>query len=128
MKYQGIKSPVERSENDFDPGAKMHILNDVSYIRYFFSYILQYIFHEQACKLADHEGPLHLCSIHESKKAGDALGDMLALGKSKPWPEALEQYTGSKKISTKAIKSYYKPLIEWLRKKRTEENYTLGWD
>ena len=37
--YQGIKAPVERSENDFDPGAKFHIPNDVPYIRYVvFSY------------------------------------------------------------------------------------------
>ena len=32
--YQGIKPPVERSEKDFDPGAKFHIPNDVPYIRY----------------------------------------------------------------------------------------------
>ena len=31
--YQGIKEPVERSEKDFDPGAKFHIPNDVPYIR-----------------------------------------------------------------------------------------------
>ena len=35
-KYQGIKSPVPRSENDFDPGAKYHIPADVPYIRLVF--------------------------------------------------------------------------------------------
>jgi peptidyl-dipeptidase A len=33
-KYQGIKPPVPRSENDFDPGAKFHIPADVPYIRF----------------------------------------------------------------------------------------------
>ena len=32
-KYQGIKSPVLRSEDDFDPGAKYHIPADVPYLR-----------------------------------------------------------------------------------------------
>lgn len=33
-KYQGIKPPVSRSEEDFDPGAKYHIPNDTPYIRF----------------------------------------------------------------------------------------------
>ena len=32
-KYQGVKPPVERTENDFDPGAKYHIPNNTPYIR-----------------------------------------------------------------------------------------------
>ena len=34
MKYQGIKPPVPRSEDDFDPGAKYHIPGDTPYIRF----------------------------------------------------------------------------------------------
>ena len=33
QKYQGIKPPVPRSEDDFDPGAKFHIPDDMPYIR-----------------------------------------------------------------------------------------------
>ena len=33
-RYQGIKPPLERTENDFDPGAKFHIPHDVPYIRF----------------------------------------------------------------------------------------------
>ena len=32
-KYQGVKAPVPRSEDDFDAGAKYHIPRDVPYIR-----------------------------------------------------------------------------------------------
>ena len=31
-KYQKVKPPVERSENDFDPGAKFHVAGDSQYI------------------------------------------------------------------------------------------------
>lgn len=32
-RYQGIKAPQDRSESNFDPGAKFHVANDVPYIR-----------------------------------------------------------------------------------------------
>lgn len=31
--YQGIKPPVERSEENFDAGAKYHVPADVEYLR-----------------------------------------------------------------------------------------------
>uniref|UniRef100_A0AAR5P344 Angiotensin-converting enzyme n=1 Tax=Dendroctonus ponderosae TaxID=77166 RepID=A0AAR5P344_DENPD len=33
-KYQGVEPPLDRSEEDFDPGAKYHIISDVPYLRY----------------------------------------------------------------------------------------------
>ncbi len=45
LKYQGIKPPVERSEKDFDPGAKYHVPGNVPYTRYFLARILQFQFH-----------------------------------------------------------------------------------
>lgn len=126
-KYQGIKPPTNRTENDFDPGAKYHIPGDTPYIRYFFSYILQFAFHKKACNLSGNTKPLHQCSIYKSKEAGKAFGDMLSLGRSKPWPEALKQFTGSEKISTDAIKEYFQPLMVWMREYRKKEAYQLGW-
>jgi len=32
-KYQGIEPPVDRTEEDFDPGAKFHVVASVPYIR-----------------------------------------------------------------------------------------------
>ncbi|PKI06777.1 peptidyl-dipeptidase, partial [Shewanella sp. 11B5] len=34
-KYQGVKAPIERTEADFDPGAKYHVPGNVPYTRYF---------------------------------------------------------------------------------------------
>ena len=43
-------------------------------LRYFFAHILQFTFHKHACRAAEHKGPLHRCSIYQSKEAGKALG------------------------------------------------------
>ena len=52
---------------------------------------------------------------------------MLSLGKSKPWPEVLKQYTGSEHISTEPIKEYFQPLFLWLREYRKKHAYAVGW-
>jgi len=32
--FQGVKAPVSRSEEDFDPGSKYHVPSNVPYSRY----------------------------------------------------------------------------------------------
>lgn len=39
---------------------------------------------------------------------------MMAMGLSRPWPEALEALTGSKQMDATAIIDYFKPLQAWL--------------
>ena len=85
---------MARSEADFDPGAKYHIPANVPYTRYFLAAIYQFQFHKSLCEAAGWKGPLHQCSIYGSKAAGKKLNDMLALGMSKPWPEAYAALTG----------------------------------
>lgn len=53
--------------------------------------------------------------------------DMLKLGRSKPWPEQLKQFTGSEKISAQPIMEYYAPLRKWLKRQQEEKKYTVGW-
>ena len=96
--YQGIRPPVERSDDYFDPGAKYHIPANVSYTRYFIAHILQFQFHQAACEMAGWEGPLHRCSIYGSKEVGERFNAMLEMGASKPWPDALEAFTGSREM------------------------------
>lgn len=125
-KYQGVTAAVERTESDFDPGAKYHIPANVPYTRYFIARILQYQFHRALCKVAGHTGPLHTCSIHGSKAAGEKMIAMLRLGASRPWPEALQAMTGESKMDATAIIDYYKPLTDWLGKQNQGE--TCGWE
>jgi len=123
--YQGIAPPVERTEASFDPGAKYHIPGNTPYTRYFLARILQFQFHQAMCQAAGHSGPLHECSIYGSKAAGDKLAAMLALGQSMPWPDALEQITGSRQMSAAPLVEYFKPLMDWLKK--DNQGRSCGW-
>ena len=114
VKYQGIVPPVERPADAFDPGAKYHIPAVVPYTRYFLARVLQFQFYEAACRQAGWNGPLHRCSFYGNKQVGRKLDAMLTLGASKPWPDALEAFTGSREMSGKAMLTYFAPLSKWL--------------
>ena len=124
-KYQGVAPPVQRSEADFDPGAKYHIASNTPYARYFLARILQFQFHRALCQAAGQQGPLHRCSIYKSKAAGDRLNKMLSMGKSKPWPDALEAISGQRQMDATAILDYFAPLKKWLDEQNQGEK--LGW-
>jgi peptidyl-dipeptidase A len=113
-KYQGIARPAAVSEADFDPGAKYHVPANVPYSRYFLAHILQFQFHRALCREAGYQGPLNRCSIYDNKQVGEKLKKMLAMGQSRPWPEALKALTGEEKMDATAILDYFKPLKTWL--------------
>jgi peptidyl-dipeptidase A len=120
-KYQGIVAPVARSEQDFDPGAKYHVPANTPYARYFLAAILQFQFHRALCREAGFNGPLYQCSIYGNKKAGEKLKAMLAMGQSRPWPEALKAMTGEDKMDATAIIDYFAPLKQWLDEQNSKK-------
>lgn len=124
-KYQGIMAPVPRTEKDFDPGAKFHIPFNVPYTRYFLAHILQFQFHRALCRTAGHSGPLHRCSIYDSKEAGARLMKMLEMGRSRPWRVALKVLTGEEVMDARAILAYFAPLKSWLDQQN--EGRECGW-
>lgn len=126
-KYQGVKAPTERSEADFDPGAKYHVPGNVPYTRYFLAHILQFQFHQALCETAGDKGPVHRCSIYGNQAAGEKLNKMLELGLSKPWPEALKEVTGKETMDAKAVLDYFAPLKTWLDEQNTTANRQCGW-
>ena len=113
--YQGIVPPVERPATAFDPGGKYHVPGNRPYTRYFLARILQFQFYKAACDTAGWKGPLHRCSFYGNKEVGTKLNAMLELGASKPWPDALEAFTGTRQMSGKAMIEYFAPLIKWLK-------------
>ncbi len=113
-KYQGVDSAVARSESDFDPGSKYHVAANVPYTRYFLAAILQFQFHRALCRQSGFKGPLHECSIYGNKEIGTRLERMLAMGLSRPWPDALEALTGERRMDATAILDYFAPLKTWL--------------
>jgi peptidyl-dipeptidase A len=125
LKYQGITPPVARSEANFDPGAKYHIPGNTPYMRYFLARILQFQFYKAACDISGWKGPLHRCSIYGNKAVGARLNAMLEMGASKPWPDALQAYTGKREIDGTAMIAYFKPLMTWLTVQN--KGQSCGW-
>lgn len=123
--YQGIMPPVERPAGAFDAGAKYHVPGNTPYTRYFLARILQFQFYKAACDTAGWKGPLHRCSFYGNKDVGTRLNAMLEMGASKPWPDALEAFTGSREMSGKAMIEYFAPLMKWL--KAQNKGAKKGW-
>ncbi|KAL3210523.1 hypothetical protein MRX96_037075 [Rhipicephalus microplus] len=62
----------------------------------------------------------HVCSIRPSS-------DVLSLGKSRPWPEALRMLTKGRTSEMDAgpMLEYFQPLYEWLEQQN--KGCTVGW-
>jgi peptidyl-dipeptidase A len=125
LQYQGIVPPVARTEQNFDAGGKYHVPASVPYTRYFLARILQFQFYKAACDIAGWQGPLHRCSIYGNREVGRRLNEMLAMGASRPWPDALEAFTGTREISAEPMVEYFRPLLGWLREQN--QGRRCGW-
>lgn len=119
-KYQGVVPPVERTEADFDAGAKNHVPTNVPYARYFLACIYQFQFFKAMCDASGYKGPLNRCSFYGSKAAGEKLSRMLAAGQSQPWQQTLKEMTGADHIDAQPMLDYFAPLYTWLK----EQNKT----
>jgi len=124
-KYQGVAPPVDRTEADFDPGAKYHIPSNTPYARYFLAAVYQFQFYRAMCREAGYKGPLNRCSVFGSAAAGRKLQAMLAMGQSKPWPEALKAMTGEDRADAAAMVEYFQSLLDWLKQQNKGEK--IGW-
>jgi peptidyl-dipeptidase A len=122
---RSVAPPSPRGEEFFDPGAKYHVPDVTPYTRYFLADILQFQFHRAACREAGFTGPLHQCSIYANKEVGAKLDKMLAMGQSRPWPEALYAMTGERQIDATAILDYFAPLKKWLDEQN--QGMKVGW-
>jgi peptidyl-dipeptidase A len=125
LKYQGIVPPVARDADSFDPGAKFHIPGNTPYARYFLARILQFQFYKAACDMSGWKGPLHRCSFYGNKEVGQRLNQMLSMGLSKPWPDALQAFTGSREMTARPMLEYFAPLQAWLEKQNAGKQ--CGW-
>jgi peptidyl-dipeptidase A len=123
--YQGVAPPVARTEADFDAAAKYHVAANVPYSRYFLAAILQFQFYRALCKEAGWTGPLYRCSFYGNKKAGAKLWQMLSLGSSQPWPDALYALTGQREMDATAMLDYFAPLKQWLDEQNKGKK--VGW-
>ncbi len=123
--YQGVSAPNERPADAFDPGAKYHIPGNTPYARYFLAHILQFQFFKSLCEIAGNEGPIHRCSFYGSQQAGEKLNGLLELGRSQPWPVALQTLTGTDKLDAGPMLYYFAPLQAWLDEQN--QGRSCGW-
>jgi peptidyl-dipeptidase A len=114
-KYQQVAPPVDRTEADFDAGAKNHIPTNVPYARYFLARVYQFQFYKAMCDASGYKGPLNRCSFYGSKAAGDKLNRMLQAGQSRPWQETLKEMTGADHLDAQPMLDYFAPLYAWLK-------------
>ena len=124
-RYQGIIPPGPRPTDAFDPGAKYHVPANVPYTRYFLAHVYQFQFHRAACLQMGWKGPLHRCSIYGDKAVGAKFNTMLEMGASRPWPEAMQAFTGETRGDATGVTDYFKPLNIWLTRQNKGEK--CGW-
>jgi peptidyl-dipeptidase A len=125
LRNQGIAPPAPRPADAFDPGAKYHIPNNVPYLRYFLSYVLQFQFYEAACRQAGWEGPLHRCTVYGNREVGERFNAMLEMGQSRPWPDALEAFTGTRQMDGSSMVRYFTPLMTYMQEQNRGQE--CGW-
>ena len=121
-KYQRVVPPVDRTEADFDAGAKNHIPTNVPYARYFLARIYQFQFFKAMCDASGYKGPLNRCSFYGSREAGAKLRKMLEAGQSQTWQQTLKEMTGTDHLDAQPMLDYFAPLYAWLK----EQNKTLA--
>ena len=126
LRYQGLVPPGPRPANAFDPGAKYHIPGNTPYTRYFLAHIYQFQFHRAACEQAGWTGPLHRCSVYGNEEVGARFNAMMEMGQSRPWPEAMEAFTGQRGNDASAVADYFAPLNTWLTAQNRGKD--CGWE
>ena len=126
LRYQGLVPPGPRPENAFDPGAKYHIPGNTPYTRYFLAHIYQFQFHRAACEQAGWTGPLHRCSVYGNEEVGARFNAMMEMGQARPWPEAMQAFTGQRENDASAVAAYFAPLNTWLTAQNRGKN--CGWE
>ncbi|XP_012251807.2 angiotensin-converting enzyme [Athalia rosae] len=131
--YSGVKPPVLRSEDDFDPGSKYHIPANIPYIRNFVAGVLQFQLYRALCQAAgqrfpgDSRRPLHRCDFYRSPAAGGILGRLMEKGSSIPWQEVLQEATGETTLDGDALREFFRPLEDWLRTENLRTGELVGW-
>ena len=54
--------------------------------------------------------------------------EMLKLGSSRPWQDALELLTGTRDMDVNVLREYFSPLEQWLIKDNAQHKEYIGWE
>jgi peptidyl-dipeptidase A len=126
-KYQGVRPPVERTEEHFDPGAKYHVPGNTPYTRYFLAHILQFQFHRALCEAAAGRRARSTAARSTARRGGgrrlkeDAGDGARAAPGRTPW----KALTGQRQMDATAILDYFAAAQGLAR--RAEPGPQCGW-
>ena len=115
---------MDRSETDFDPGAKYHVAANVPYMRYFLADILQFQFHRALSQAAGCTGPLNRCSLRQ-QGGRRKLNAMLEMGEP-PVAGGAREDRRHAEMDASAIRDYFAPLQKWLDEQN--KGKPVGWN
>lgn len=54
--------------------------------------------------------------------------NMLKMGSSRPWPDAMEALTGQRAMRADGLLEYFRPLHDWLRAENQRTGEYIGWE
>lgn len=57
-----------------------------------------------------------------------SIREMLKLGSSKSWSDAMELLTGQREMDAGPLLNYFSPLYEWLKNENQKTGEHLGWE
>ena len=118
--------PVPRAaERDFDPGAKYHVPGNTPYTRYFLARILQFQFYKAACDRPAGRARCTAAPSTATRKSASGSTRCWRWARRKPWPDALEAFTGSREMSGEPMVEYFAPLLAWLQEQNAGKQ--CGW-
>ena len=70
-------------------------------------------------------GPLHRCTVYGNREVGERFNRMLEMGASRPWPDALEAFTGTRQMDGGSMVRYFQPLMTWMETQNRGQE--CGW-
>jgi peptidyl-dipeptidase A len=123
--YQGISPNSKRDELAFDAGAVFAVINNQDLSLNAVTTILKYQMHKTLCEAAENTDILSHCSIYNSKKAGEKLEALFAMGKSETWSNTLATWTHEKQFDGAALVEYFAPLQNYLDEQN--KGRSCGW-
>jgi peptidyl-dipeptidase A len=124
-RYQGIDPPRPRGEEFCDACTKTHIIDDpAQYYDYAMAALIKYQLHDYIARKILKQDP-HRCNYYGNREVGRWLWDLLSLGATRDWRQAIREKTGEE-ISSRALLEYFRPLHEYLAKENGGE--AAGWE
>ncbi|XP_055906896.1 angiotensin-converting enzyme-like [Eupeodes corollae] len=134
-KYVGVSPPLDRDSDAYDFPFKFYIeLNENKQASKFMTEVLGYQLYEKLCEISGQYSrsmeseSINNCDFYGSKKAGDALKQMMQLGSSKPLREVLStMFPENPSLNAESLLQYYTPMKSWLIKMNSQDNVNVGW-